>query len=444
MRFHTGTILLSAAFLTIAGEFRLSGKVTDKNSNSIESALVKLYSRDSIATRTDSEGYFELTEQSVSAVFRGTISGTGFTGESWSHISVYDFKGRLLLQQTAGEDRPGAGHVFAIKNTFSPGVYLINVRTTGGTVIRFRYINRGDGSHPDNVIRIQSIERKQCDRSRRARTADFNDVLVVSAEGMQTVRRAVVDAQEDDILIRLMPQGVNYITPGIPVFSDSGGHGDVTTYGSVSDPEFSQGGACNYGSTGIKYYAAINVNRFPGDARGQWNDGRCCGRCAKVRVRTSDGEVHTTVVRIVDKCPDDNCGIDLGGAPAGEIMSDQPGRYSGAWEWVNCDEYEGVSDGSASICTKEGTNEWWSLVQVRNGSGGVTDIRIRKIDGGSWMSLEWATEAENFYTVPEQMLQDAEQWEIEVLWDTGSRGSLLLPGNRLAVEDTSYRLTVSR
>ncbi|MEJ2427227.1 MAG: hypothetical protein P8101_22920 [Candidatus Thiodiazotropha sp.] len=32
----------------------------------------------------------------------------------------------------------------------------------------------------------------------------------------------------------------------------------------------SSGGACNYGTTAVNYYAAINVNLFLGDAAGQW------------------------------------------------------------------------------------------------------------------------------------------------------------------------------
>ena len=43
-----------------------------------------------------------------------------------------------------------------------------------------------------------------------------------------------------------------------------------------------------------------------------------------MRVVTSDGAVRTTAVRIVDKCPDDHCGIDLGGAPAAVIMGAAP------------------------------------------------------------------------------------------------------------------------
>lgn len=446
MIFHACiALLLSVVPITVAETIRLSGTVTDVNDNAVKGAVVTLYSRDSLATQSDEAGNFELTDQSVGAAIRERERGTNrypLTGGLPIIISIHDFNGRLLFRRPAGVDRFMTGSVLSILNTTSPGVYLIKERRDNGMNTVFRYVHQGNDSRFDNRFSSTSVKRKHSVHSTKGQTADFSDILVVSADGKQTLRRAVVHVQENDIVIKLMPNGVNHITPGVPVYPQSGGIGDVTTYGSVSDPEFSQGGACNYGSTGIKYYAAINVNQIPGDGAGQWNEGRCCGRCARVQVRTSDGDVRTTVVRIVDKCPDDHCGIDLGGAPAGEIMGEHPGRYSGEWEWVNCDDYDGVSDGPVSIYTKEGSNEWWSLIQVRNGAGGVSEIRIRKADTDSWISLEWATEAENFFTVPDEMLQDEGEWELEVLWDTGSHGTLLLPGSNLALEDTSYQLTV--
>jgi hypothetical protein len=129
-----------------------------------------------------------------------------------------------------------------------------------------------------------------------------------------------------------------------PIVGDSNGYGDVTTYGgTVAAP--SLGGACNYGQTGILNYAAIQVNRLPGDMQGQWRGGRVCGQCVEVRARTTEGW-KSTVVRIVDKCPDDFCGIDLGGAPAGALMGDKPGRYAGEWSFIPCDGHPGVSDGA--------------------------------------------------------------------------------------------------
>jgi len=40
-------------------------------------------------------------------------------------------------------------------------------------------------------------------------------------------------------------------TAAPPVLTENGGKGSVTTYGSVTAKETSQGGACNYGETNI-------------------------------------------------------------------------------------------------------------------------------------------------------------------------------------------------
>jgi len=194
--------------------------------------------------------------------------------------------------------------------------------------------------------------------------------------------------------------------PSIPVLSDTGGAGDVTTYGGVGNAAPSAGGACNYGATGITHYAAIQVNQLPGDGLGQWDGGRICGQCVEIRARTPDGW-RTTHARIVDKCPDGHCGIDLGGAPATDLMSSQAGRYSGSWRFVPCEGLSGVFDGPRSLWVKEGSSAWWSLVQVRNPPSAVSGISVRLSDGG-WIPLAWATEAENFLKVPASAFSDTD------------------------------------
>jgi len=196
-------------------------------------------------------------------------------------------------------------------------------------------------------------------------------------------------------------------TPTTPVVSDSGGYGDVTTYGGVNNSNPSSGGACNYGETGITHYAAIQVNQLPGDLQGQWQGGRICGECVEIKARTADGWKRT-VARIVDKCPDGNCGIDLGGAPATDLMGAQAGRYSGSWRFVSCLGETGVSDGAPSLFVKGGSNAWWSLVQVRNPESAIVGIRLRPLgSSGTWDTLAWAVEAENFFKVPPPILSDS-------------------------------------
>lgn len=202
--------------------------------------------------------------------------------------------------------------------------------------------------------------------------------------------------------------------PSIPVLTARGGAGDVTTYGGVGNSTPSEGGACNYGSTKITHYAAIQVNELPGDLRGQWNGGRICGQCVEIRARTPTGW-KTTHARIVDKCPDDHCGIDLGGAPATELMGAQAGRYAGEWTFVPCTGLAGVSDDSAALHVKVGSNAYWSLVQVRNPPSAVDSILLRT-SGGAWISLPWATEAENFFKVPQDVLKNEAIYQLRVVY----------------------------
>ena len=154
-------------------------------------------------------------------------------------------------------------------------------------------------------------------------------------------------------------------TAADPELTEKGGKGSVTTYGSVTAKETSLGGACNYGQTNIQYYAAIHVNVSPGDELGPWNGGSACGGCVHVKARTPDGWKEVTV-RITDRCPDANCGVDLGGAPASDIMGINVGRYSGEWDFVSCEGVDGVWGDSTSIWVKEGASEFWSIIHVRN------------------------------------------------------------------------------
>lgn len=444
--------LVSAIITCYADTIHLTGTVVNELNQAVAGAEVFLYKRDFLSTHTSANGRFELAgnPSTTSAFYKSgnpkeiTIKGNllSIYLESASNIDIfiYDCKGRRIdyiqnITSTSGK--------YSTKLPVSglpSGVYFTVIIHNGNKSV-IRHVITTNSIFSVQIYSYGEDKQKKSFISKQPQIAGFNDILVVSAQGTQTVRRAITAPVEENLIIKLMPSGVGYITPGIPVFRDNGGTGDVTTYGSPNDPEFSQGGACNYGSTGIRYYAAINVNQIPGDLAGQWQGGQICGACARVRIRTTDGEIRTTVVRIMDKCADENCGIDLGGAPAGEIMKNQPGRYSGEWEWVSCEEAEGVSDGPPSLHVKAGSNQFWSLVQARNGPGAVDEIRVRKTENSEWISLPWATEAENYFKLPVELLQDNEEWEIEVLWKTGSTAFLRLSGSKLAIENSVYQFS---
>lgn len=218
-------------------------------------------------------------------------------------------------------------------------------------------------------------------------------------------------------------------TPTIPLLGFPTSWGNVTTYGGVDTSLTSSGGACNYGATRIRHYAAIQVNLLPGDAAGQWKDGRACGQGALVRAYTPQGvrEVH---VRIMDKCPDPHCGIDLGGAPAAAIMGVQAGRYQGEWTFVSCKGHPELFDGPTHLWTKEGTSTFWSLVQVRNPWTAVAALSWKPAAApdAPWSDMPWATEAENFFKVPSGVFAQTDSVEILVRYvDSTSHGIRLAP-----------------
>ena len=228
-------------------------------------------------------------------------------------------------------------------------------------------------------------------------------------------------------------------TAADPVLVENGGKGSVTTYGSITAKETSLGGACNYGQTNFQYYAAIHVNVSPGDDKGPWDGGAACGGCVHVKAKTPDGWKEVTV-RITDRCPDANCGVDLGGAPASDIMGIQVGRYYGEWEFVSCEGVEGVWGDSTSIWVKEGASEYWSIIQVRNPKDMVKKIEIRGLDSDDAYTLEMVVGTENFWTVPVAVLKTDNRYRVVVTYRTGTDDEWIIKGSELAVPEANLYL----
>ena len=228
-------------------------------------------------------------------------------------------------------------------------------------------------------------------------------------------------------------------TAADPTLVENGGKGSVTTYGSITAKETSLGGACNYGQTNIQYYAAIHVNVSPGDDKGPWDGGMACGGCVHVKAKTPDGWKEVTV-RITDRCPDANCGVDLGGAPASDIMGIQVGRYYGEWDFVSCEGVEGVWGDSTSIWVKEGASTYWSIIQVRNPKDAVRKIVFNEVDGDKTYPLEFVVGTENFWTVPKEVLQSEKNYSVVVTYRSGTDDEWILKGSDLAVPEANLYL----
>jgi endoglucanase len=234
------------------------------------------------------------------------------------------------------------------------------------------------------------------------------------------------------------PGQCNSATPVNPTILSDGGLGNVTMYSTAA----SNGGACNYGSTNVMYYAAMSVNVASGDGKGQWQGGHICGQCAEVTALTSQGP-KTVVVRIMDKCPDGNCGIDLGGSAPAAIMLDGSGRYDGKWHFVSCDGHSGVSDGSPTLNVLNGSNSWWSRVHVRNPLTAVDYIEWQDTAGSTKGTFPFAVDPENAFEVPvNEVLQSGiTSFLITVHYVDGRTATVRLTPAQLGTQGGSYTLS---
>jgi expansin (peptidoglycan-binding protein) len=234
------------------------------------------------------------------------------------------------------------------------------------------------------------------------------------------------------------PGSCNSATPVYPTLTAEGGLGNVTMY----TTQASNGGACNYGTTKVMSFAAMSVNVQPGDGKGQWQGGRICGQCAEVTALTSQGP-KTVVVRIMDKCPDGFCGIDLGGSAPGAVMLDGSGRYDGAWRFVSCAGHPEVSDGAPSLSVLNGSNAWWSRVQVRNPPSAVDSIEWQDAaNAATHGTFPYATDPENTFEVPvSSVLQSTiASFKITVHFVDGSKATVQVSRAQLGAQGGSYPL----
>lgn len=103
-----------------------------------------------------------------------------------------------------------------------------------------------------------------------------------------------------------------------------------------------------------------------------------CGACA-----TIDGPNGSITVRIVDRCPECAKGdIDLSPVAFDQIAPRSAGRVPIQWRYVPCD----VS-GNLVFHFKDGSNPWWTAIQVRNHRTPIATLEAR-LENGTYRSLE--------------------------------------------------------
>ncbi|MBZ4418610.1 expansin EXLX1 family cellulose-binding protein [Myxococcus sp. RHSTA-1-4] len=128
-------------------------------------------------------------------------------------------------------------------------------------------------------------------------------------------------------------------------------------------------GNCSYEPNGDLMVAAMNTPQYNGSA--------ACGMCVDVQ-----GPKGSVRVRIVDRCPECDTGhLDLSREAFAKIAEMQQGRVSITWTPVSCDVA-----GNLEYHFKNGSNPWWTAIQVRNSRLPIQKLEWRRGTGG-WNNI---------------------------------------------------------
>lgn len=126
-------------------------------------------------------------------------------------------------------------------------------------------------------------------------------------------------------------------------------------------------GACLFDSSDSNF-TAINAEQWAGSA--------ACGTCMEVT-----GPKGTIVVRTVDLCPECKRGhLDLSRGAFAQIAEPSLGRVNVSWQAVRC-----PTSGNVKLKLKDGSNAFWTAVQVRNSRLPITTFEVQK--AGAWKQV---------------------------------------------------------
>ncbi len=202
----------------------------------------------------------------------------------------------------------------------------------------------------------RSAARRQRARPRLALVATVGGILSLLSAWLQAAAGSPVRGQAADSFTLWLPivrtANANPIHSGVATYYDATG-----------------AGACSFDpSPGDLMVAAMNADEYANAA--------VCG--AYVRVNGPQG---SATVRIVDLCPGCQAGhLDLS-AEAFDLIADLPqGIVPITWQVVSP-----ALSGPIVYHFKDGSNQWWTAVQVRNHRNPIAKFEYRA--GGQWITV---------------------------------------------------------
>ncbi|HEY8378947.1 MAG TPA: expansin EXLX1 family cellulose-binding protein, partial [Nannocystis sp.] len=129
-------------------------------------------------------------------------------------------------------------------------------------------------------------------------------------------------------------------------------------------------GNCSFDAApGDPLVAAMNHTDYMASA--------ACGAC--VQIDGPDGQI---TVRIVDRCPECPPGhIDLSEGAFAMIAKPELGIVPITWRYVSC-----AVQGPIVYHFKEGSNQWWTAVQIRNHRNAIAGLAFKN-ENGEWQDV---------------------------------------------------------
>jgi expansin (peptidoglycan-binding protein) len=170
-------------------------------------------------------------------------------------------------------------------------------------------------------------------------------------------------------------------------------------------------------SPGDLMVAAMNETDYQNSA--------ACGACADV-----EGPAGSILVRIVDRCPECAPGdLDLAREAFAMIAAIEAGRVAIRWRYVEC-----PVDGAMAFRFKEGSNPYWTAIQVRNHRQRIAELEARP-PGGEYQAV--AREPYNYFVAPAGLGEGPYDLRLTDVYGQVVEEAAVAPGDGVVAEGTA-------
>jgi expansin len=170
-------------------------------------------------------------------------------------------------------------------------------------------------------------------------------------------------------------------------------------------------------SPGDLMVAAMNETDYQNSA--------ACGACAAV-----EGPAGSILVRIVDRCPECAPGdLDFSREAFAMIAAIEAGRVDIRWRYVEC-----PIDGAMGFRFKEGSNPFWTAIQVRNHRQRIAGLEARP-PGGEYQTV--AREQYNYFVAPAGLGEGPYDLRVTDVYGHVAEEPAVAPGDGVVVEGTA-------